>query len=48
VGADENKFRTALGDLHRETASKAANHMNLEFKQYKPMNMLPVCFTAQG
>lgn len=48
VGADENKFRQALGDLHKETASKAAQHMQLEFKQYKPMNMLPVCFTNQG
>lgn len=48
VGADENKFRTALGELHKETSSKAGSHMNLEFKQFKPMNLLPVCFTNQG
>ena len=45
VGAHEDKFRTALGELHRETASKASQHMQLEFKQFKPMNLLPVCFT---
>ena len=45
TGADENKFRQALGELHKETSSKAGEHMNLEFKQFKPMNRLPVCFT---
>ena len=45
VGAHEDKFRAALGELHKETASKANSHMNLEFKQYKPQNLLPVCFT---
>lgn len=32
TGAYEDKFRTALGELHRETASKAGQHMTLEFK----------------
>lgn len=48
TGADENKFRTALGELQKETSSKAGEHMNLEFKHFKPMNRLPVCFTNQG
>jgi hypothetical protein len=48
VGADENKFRQALGELHKETASKAGSHASLDFKQYKPMNLMPVCFTNQG
>lgn len=48
VGADENKFRQTLGLLHKETASKAGSHMQMEFRQFKPMNLLPVCFTTQG
>jgi len=46
VGADEAKFRSALGDLHKATASKANDHMSFTFKQFKPMNRLPVGFTA--
>jgi len=48
VGADENKFRQALGELHKVTSSKAGEHMHLDFKQFKPMNRLPVCFTNKG
>ena len=48
VGADENKFRQAIGELHKVTSSKAGEHMHLDFKQFKPMNRLPVCFTNKG
>jgi thioredoxin-like negative regulator of GroEL len=48
VGANEDKFRKALSTLHKELSNKAGEHMQLEFKQYKPMNLMPVCFTNQG
>jgi hypothetical protein len=48
VGADEIKFRKYLGDLHSATNSKSAQHMSMTFAQFKPMNRLPVGFTATG
>ncbi len=46
VGADEIKFRKHLGDLHEATMSKASQHMSMQFREFKPMNRLPVGFTG--
>ena len=48
VGADEHKFRQHLSELHQQTMSKAGSHFSMSFKQFKPMNRLPVGFTAAG
>ena len=48
VGADENKFRTALGQIIEVLSGSASKHANLQFKQFKPMNKLPTTFTARG
>ena len=48
VGADEVKFRNALAKLQGALSGKASEHMNMQFKQFKPMNRLPTSFTATG
>jgi len=45
-GADEVKFRNCLGELYKALGSKANEHMMLEFKQYKPMNKMPIAFES--
>lgn len=47
-GADEPKFRQHLGELYKALGSKANEHMMLEFKQYKPMNKMPIAFESAG
>ena len=48
VGADENKFNSALGKLNDVLNSKSSQHMSMQFKQFKPMNKLPISFAATG
>jgi hypothetical protein len=48
VGADEIKFRGALGNLQMALSGKAQEHMNQSYKQFKPMNRLPMSFAATG
>lgn len=48
MGVDERKFRQHLDELFEATMSKAGYHMSMNFKQFKPMNKLPVGFTQTG
>ena len=48
VGADEHKFRNALGKLQAALSGKAGEHMQQTYKQFKPMNRLPVSFGQTG
>ena len=48
VGANEDKFRTALARIYEALSGSASNHMNLKYKEFKPMNKLPTSFTATG
>lgn len=48
VGADEIKFRNALGKLQAALSGKAGEHMQQSYKQFKPMNRLPVSFGQTG
>ena len=48
VGADENKFNTALGQIRDILSGSSSNHASLQFKQFKPMNKLPTTFAARG
>ena len=48
IGADENKFRAALLKLMEALSGKASEHMSLTYKQFKPMNKLPMSFSATG
>jgi hypothetical protein len=38
VGANRANFTKCLDELNNETASKASQHMALEFVEFKPMN----------
>ena len=48
VGANEHSFRSALGKLQLALSGRASEHMNQQYKQFKPMNRLPMSFTATG
>lgn len=44
VGANEVKFRENLAVIYKALSGKASEHMHQEYKQFKPMNKLPVSF----
>ena len=48
VGANEAKFKQHLGELQAMSSSKAAFHSSMNFRQFKPMNKLPVGYTTTG
>lgn len=48
IGADEAKFRAAFDQLTTLAGSKASTHSQLHFKQFKPMNLMPMCYTSAG
>lgn len=48
VGADPNKFSQALAVLQSALSGKAFEHMSMKYKQFKPMNLLPIKFENQG
>ena len=47
-GADEPKFRQNIGIIYKALSGKASEHINCEFKQFKPMNKLPVSYDSAG
>ena len=48
VGADEVKFRNALGKLQIALSGKASEHMNQTFQQFKPMHRMATSFPQVG
>jgi len=46
TGANEPQFRKHLQEIHELTMSKAGSHMSMEYKQFKPMNRLPISFNS--
>ena len=44
VGANEVKFRENLAVIYKALSGKSSEHMHQEYKQFKPMNKLPVSF----
>ena len=48
VGANEVKFRENCAVIYKALSGKSSGHMHQEYKQFKPMNKLPVSFENQG
>lgn len=48
VGANETLFKKHLSEFEAMTNSKSAFHPSMTFRQFKPQNKLPVCYSAPG
>lgn len=48
TGANQQKFTECLKQLNDMTASRANDHATLYYKQFKPMNLLPVTYASAG
>jgi hypothetical protein len=46
TGANQDKLLTVLTDLNEQVSSKFINHKNLDYKQFRPMNLAPQGFTS--
>ena len=46
TGAIQDKILTVLTDMNEQVCSKFINHKNLEYKQFRPMNLAPQGFTS--
>jgi len=45
-GADVGAIESALGELYQMLDSKSVQHIVMKFKQFRPMNLMPVSFSS--